>query len=287
MEFILAISTKDIKMLWSLCGGFCSNPCCREDLIEKDFLVGEMAHIIPQSEKGPRGNGVKGSDSYDNLILLCPTCHRKIDKCKNPEVEYPRELLLSWKRETEENRGKLRKSSYMPYRVYEVCYNVHSLLANVKYISAHQLYWMPSDIRKFLSSISSRIVRNSDLVGLGNEYEDKHLLFIESLKGLDYSLMEEIAYDLVKITEAKFSENLNAKLYAMSSYHVEYYSNIAVSKGYNKTPSDIFKTNLTTCVGEVFGSISTELTDSINSFYDDLGDHFYSVVKRRLMLFNT
>ncbi len=59
------------------------------------FNVGEMAHIIAHSEGGPRGRAGGGSDAYPNLILLCPTCHKKVDKA--PEGEFTEEMLLRWK----------------------------------------------------------------------------------------------------------------------------------------------------------------------------------------------
>ncbi|MBB2685245.1 UNVERIFIED_ORG: hypothetical protein GGD47_002833 [Rhizobium etli] len=60
--------------------------------------VAEMAHVIPHGDKGPRyeqrPDGEFEVDSYDNLILLCPTCHTIVDK--NPEA-YPRDVMLGWK----------------------------------------------------------------------------------------------------------------------------------------------------------------------------------------------
>src|SRR6185312_13137244 len=79
-------------------------PHCRADLTvllqgSGSYNVGEMAHIIAKSPDGPRGVAGGGADAYENLILLCPTCHRKIDKA--PEGEYPVELLCAWKSEHE------------------------------------------------------------------------------------------------------------------------------------------------------------------------------------------
>lgn len=48
--------------------------------------IGEIAHIVGSSEDGPRGDGnfpKDKLDDYENLILLCPTCHKKIDKQAN------------------------------------------------------------------------------------------------------------------------------------------------------------------------------------------------------------
>ncbi len=94
------MSDSDVKLLWGRAAGICSNPGCRADLTKVlietgNYNVGEMAHIIPHSEKGPRGIEGGGSDTYDNSILLCPTCHRHIDK--SPEGTFTSEQLHEWK----------------------------------------------------------------------------------------------------------------------------------------------------------------------------------------------
>jgi hypothetical protein len=93
------IAEKDIKLLWGRAGGVCSNPDCRErvavtNATGQSFLTGEMAHIIARQAHGPRGNGEGGADTYQNLILLCPNCHTKVDKTPG---DYPVDLLLKWK----------------------------------------------------------------------------------------------------------------------------------------------------------------------------------------------
>jgi len=99
----VAISDVDSKLLWGRAAGICSNPQCKRDLTvilaEKgSYNIGEMAHIIPRSVGGPRGQEQPGADTYDNLILLCPTCHTHVDK---GPTQYPRDLLLRWKSEHE------------------------------------------------------------------------------------------------------------------------------------------------------------------------------------------
>lgn len=96
----MAITETTSKLLWGRAAGMCSNPTCKTDLtfiLENGagFNVGEMAHVIASKPSGPRGVEAGGSDSYENLLLLCPTCHRMIDKA--PAGEYPTELLHEWK----------------------------------------------------------------------------------------------------------------------------------------------------------------------------------------------
>lgn len=111
----MAIDKVDIKLLWGRAGGRCSHPDCTEDLttlVENgSYIVGEMAHVIGSKPTAARGRPEGGADTYDNLILLCPTHHTHIDKA--PEGTYSIGLLHEWKKKQEElisNAGKT--SSY-------------------------------------------------------------------------------------------------------------------------------------------------------------------------------
>jgi hypothetical protein len=101
----MSISEKDIKKLWGLAAGRCSYPgcneCCIKLLRQGATVIGEMAHVIARSPGGPRGIDVGGQDTYENLILLCPTHHREIDK--SPIEAFPAEYLLDWKCKHETN----------------------------------------------------------------------------------------------------------------------------------------------------------------------------------------
>lgn len=98
----MSISSRIQKLLYFSSGGFCQNTSCNNELYKlfetgKVGSIEEMAHIIGQSHKGPRGNcdlPITERDEFDNIILLCPSCHRTIDK--NPN-EFPVEVLLNWK----------------------------------------------------------------------------------------------------------------------------------------------------------------------------------------------
>jgi len=100
----MAISEKDIKKLWGLAAGRCSKPGCDAECVKflgSDLtVIGEMAHIIAQSPKGPRGMNSGGTDTYENLILLCPTDHSAIDKA--PPGTFSTDLLLGWKKAHED-----------------------------------------------------------------------------------------------------------------------------------------------------------------------------------------
>jgi hypothetical protein len=83
----MGLKEKDVKLLWGRAAGRCS--ICRCELSQDSkgaseaYPLGEHAHIVAESEGGPRGTSVLTSEernSYQNLILLCPTHHTLIDK---------------------------------------------------------------------------------------------------------------------------------------------------------------------------------------------------------------
>lgn len=90
--------------LFSEAAGFCQRPECLDPLFPPEMggakHIAEMAHVIPHGESGPRYEDRPEEDfdpdTFDNLILLCPTCHTMVDK--DPEA-FPRDLLLTWKQE--------------------------------------------------------------------------------------------------------------------------------------------------------------------------------------------
>ena len=107
------MSQKDLKKLWGLSAGRCSHPDCNYECVnalksDNKTVIGEMAHIIAQSTDGPRGTNLKGEDTYENLILLCPTHHREIDK--SPEGTFTVSDLHEWKN-NHENKVKLALES--------------------------------------------------------------------------------------------------------------------------------------------------------------------------------
>lgn len=80
--------------------GRCQKPDCLTALFFSgtvNFHIAEMAHICAASDSGPRSNPELTEEergAHENLILLCPTCHTKIDKAP---ANYPDEMILEWK----------------------------------------------------------------------------------------------------------------------------------------------------------------------------------------------
>jgi hypothetical protein len=83
---------QDTKILYGKAAGRCSFPDCRIELILPETAsdsvkqIGKIAHIVAHSNNGPRGDprySLDKLDTYDNWILLCPTCHDKVDVQSN------------------------------------------------------------------------------------------------------------------------------------------------------------------------------------------------------------
>lgn len=87
--------------LFAESGGYCQKPDCLCPLFDDDHTVpihvAEVAHVISAGVEGPRTNTDAMSEDLrqpENLILLCPTCHTRIDKA---DLDYPADLLRAWK----------------------------------------------------------------------------------------------------------------------------------------------------------------------------------------------
>ncbi len=67
-----AIAENVKRRLWAESMGRCMNPDCRAELFIKNSDIIEKAHIGAYYETE--------DNSYENLIVLCPNCHKKFDK---------------------------------------------------------------------------------------------------------------------------------------------------------------------------------------------------------------
>lgn len=91
------------KLSWMKSDGNCC--MCKQKIgrYEENGFVGEFAHIEDLQKATKRYNPDKSIDELNdesNIIILCPTCHTKIDKYSE---DYPTEKLQQIKREYENN----------------------------------------------------------------------------------------------------------------------------------------------------------------------------------------
>jgi 5-methylcytosine-specific restriction endonuclease McrA len=109
---VISIPTRNIPqttriLLFVRAGGRCQFDGCNKYLLEHHLTLSEgnfsqMAHIVAFSKEGPRG-GINPHrtrvNDVDNLMLLCPQCHKLID---NHPDQYTVSTLEKYKRKHEE-----------------------------------------------------------------------------------------------------------------------------------------------------------------------------------------
>jgi len=103
----MAVTAVTAKQLALKSGNRCAKPGCGSRLLEQatDFdpavTIGQIAHIVAQSDNGPRADPSmpkEERDSEPNLVLLCPEHHLVADAQENT---YSVEEMQDWKRSHE------------------------------------------------------------------------------------------------------------------------------------------------------------------------------------------
>ena len=78
--------------------GRCMNPDCQAELFRKKGNVIEKAHITPYCKTA--------DNDYENLVILCPTCHTDFDKNDAFDPEQVKQWKLIRRAEIEKIFGK-------------------------------------------------------------------------------------------------------------------------------------------------------------------------------------
>ncbi len=94
-----------VKRLFAACGNRCAFPKCKTLIRDpaNNAFVGKMCHIHGEKPSAARYLASQTEDErrgYDNLIVMCSTCHDIIDDKENEEL-YPAETLRVWKMKQE------------------------------------------------------------------------------------------------------------------------------------------------------------------------------------------
>lgn len=79
----MPITPTTIKRLFARSGNRCALPSCAAILVDGERVVAEMCHIRARRKNGPRFDPTLSAterDGFDNLLILCPTCHTLVDK---------------------------------------------------------------------------------------------------------------------------------------------------------------------------------------------------------------
>ena len=101
------IGQTNVTILFVRAGGQCEFHGCAKNVCEHSVtktpgLYGQKAHIVSFADRGPRSHDgplPSDIDTLDNLMLLCPDCHKLVDV--HPD-DYPRATLETYKRQHED-----------------------------------------------------------------------------------------------------------------------------------------------------------------------------------------
>jgi hypothetical protein len=93
----MSYSDLTLKRLFIKSGNICAMPKCNATILIDETVVGQICHIKARRKKGPRYDPtltLAQRNDFPNLILLCPTCHKRVDSA--PSI-FTVELLADMK----------------------------------------------------------------------------------------------------------------------------------------------------------------------------------------------
>ncbi len=124
--------------------GRCMNPECRAELFKKNGDVVEKAHITPYCKTA--------ENTYENLVILCPTCHTDFDK----NDAFEPEQVKSWKQTRKAEVEKFFNKKYATFE--ELQKHVAPILSENK--SIYENYYL-NDQRTLWDKLEGKILANN------------------------------------------------------------------------------------------------------------------------------
>ena len=187
-----AIAENVKRRLWAESMGRCMNPDCRAELFIKNSDIMEKAHIGAYYETE--------DNSYENLIVLCPNCHKKFDKTGLIDEN----IVKQWK---EIRRNELEKFFSVELSSFDQLKEKVVPFLNENY-SIYKSYYLSGN--KFLwDKFEPQILSNNEKLKL--LFENNRTLFQQhSYK--EYSNLELIQKFITHVDEFKITRDDGEKL---------------------------------------------------------------------------
>ena len=187
-----AIAENVKRRLWAESMGRCMNPDCRAELFINNSDIMEKAHIGAYYETE--------DNSYENLIVLCPNCHKKFDKTGFIDEN----IVKQWK---EIRRNELEKffsvelSSFdqLKEKVVPVLSENYSIYKSY-YLSGNKSLW---------DKFEPQILSNNEKLKL--LFENNRTLF-QHHSYKEYSNLELIQKFITHVDEFKITRDDGEKL---------------------------------------------------------------------------
>ena len=135
------------RRLYAESMGRCMNPNCQCELFRLNGDVIEKAHIDPYCKSA--------DNSFENLVVLCPTCHTDFDK----NAAFSPEEVLSWKRIREQEIERFFEIKFSSFE--ELRNNVVPILMENKTI--FEQYYLNNNIKLWREFEPTILINNRKL----------------------------------------------------------------------------------------------------------------------------
>lgn len=175
------ISENVKRKLYAESMGRCMNPDCQNELFQNKGDIIERAHIIPYCETA--------DNSFENLIILCPTCHKKFDK----NSSFSPEEVKNWKQIRKEEFDRIFSKKYTTFD--ELKREVVPLLLENKTI--YENYYL-KDKKELWDKFEAKILANNRKL---KRLFEQNLDLIQRHPNKSYSNLEYIYSFMLHVDE--------------------------------------------------------------------------------------
>lgn len=175
------ISENVKRRLWAESMGRCMNPECKIDLFAQDSDIMEKAHIKAYFETK--------DNSFENLIILCPSCHKKYDKTNYISEDKVRAWKITRQNELNEFFG-------FKYRSFEELKNIVAPILSENYEIFTNYY--EGDKKSLWEKFQYKLITNNEKLRL---LLKNNIVLFQNHSNPDFSNVQLIAKFITHIDE--------------------------------------------------------------------------------------
>ena len=133
------------RKLWAESFGHCTNPGCGTELFKGGKKNADLAHIVPYAQTK--------DNSFENLVAVCPNCHRSADTSGNQE-----EILREWKNNQYETIRRIMETKYESFEAMSKV--VRPILERNKFM--YENYYENADTSEHWELFEPEILANNE-----------------------------------------------------------------------------------------------------------------------------
>lgn len=191
------------KLSWMKSDGNCCMCNQKIGFFEEVDFIGEFAHIEDLQKATKRYNPNKSIEERNhesNILILCPTCHTKIDKFSE---NYPTEMLQEIKKEYESNIEIAREyaNTSLYDKFSEICNELSRKCNSVGIIERYESIKVDEKINK------NSLNELNDQIDMYMRYIPIFKEFLETLSQSDRTELRHNIISLYRLEQCKEIDN--------------------------------------------------------------------------------